>query len=445
MSHVIKVKGVKKHFKPRKKQGEKYDRKSFVKSVDGVNFTVNEGEVLGIIGESGCGKSTLAKLLVNLETPTSGDITIQGKPIQQLYKEDQKAFRRRAQMIFQNPFDTFDPRYTIAKVLERAMKIHNIGSGKDERRKMSVQLLDQAGLNPPEVFLNRYPHELSGGQLQRVSIIRSMLLNPDFIVADEPVSMLDVSVRAEIMNILVDICQQSNKAMVFISHDIQATHYIADRIAVMYLGRFIEEGPANEILHNPKHPYTRALISNSPAIEISNMNEAITLSGDPPSPINTGPGCYFYNRCYMRRDSCQHEYPEKRVVSEHHVVYCPYTVEQKKGGVSLKKVALGTALGMLLAGGVLAGCNPASSEGVEAVIVGADGDPQTYNPNSRSDDFMYPVAQNVFNRLVKLNNNQEIIPDLARNGKYLKMDYCIPFTYMMMSPGMTVNLFQQKM
>lgn len=318
-----------KHYAQRKKivrPDGKTTRKQAVKSVDGVSFTLNAGEVLGVIGESGCGKSTLGRLLVKLDEPTSGELSYGGVPQKELYKRDPLAFRRTAQMIFQNPFDTFDPRYTIGRILTGALKLHRIGANDAERLKLCRERMEQAGLSPADDFLARYPHELSGGQLQRVSIIRSMMLKPSFIVADEPVSMLDVSVRADIIQMLAELSKESDTAMVFISHDILTTRYVSDKVAVMYLGRFVEVGPTDEVLHNPKHPYTKALISNSAMLDSAGgEREVIRISGEPPSPIDTGPGCYFYSRCYMRRDSCKSVYPEFADFGGGHTAACPYT------------------------------------------------------------------------------------------------------------------------
>ncbi|WP_312474240.1 ABC transporter ATP-binding protein [Neobacillus sp.] len=298
--------------------------KNWVKSVDKVSFKLHEGEVLGVIGESGCGKSTLGKVLIQLESQTDGEILLKGESVSGLIKKDKKLFKRNSQMIFQNPFDTFPPRHTIAKIMMRPLEIHKIGSSEEERYDICKTTLEKAGLKPGEDFLARYPHELSGGQLQRISILRSMLLQPSLLVADEPISMLDVSVRADIINMLIKLTKENNTAVVFISHDIAAARYISDRIAVMYLGRIVEMGNTDEVIQNPQHPYTQALISNCASIDISENEEPIVITGEPPTPINPGPGCYFASRCFKATSKCLESYPEYVEKENDHIYSCHY-------------------------------------------------------------------------------------------------------------------------
>lgn len=297
-------------------------QKQWVKAVDGVSFAMKEGEVLGIIGESGCGKSTLGRVLVGLEVPTGGDICFNGIPASDILKKDRKKFRRTVQIVFQNPFDTFSPRHRIKDILVRTLKLHNIGASEAEQYEICKKVMESAGLTPAEDYLSRYPYELSGGQLQRISILRAMLLDPPFIVADEPVSMLDVSVRADIINMLLELVQKKHTAMVFISHDIATTRYISDRIAVMYLGRIVETGNTDDVIQNPVHPYTRALLSNCASIDPGEIKQPISIDGEPPTPVNAGPGCYFAPRCFEAAAECFEKYPGVRSSGAGHMVYC---------------------------------------------------------------------------------------------------------------------------
>ncbi len=331
---VVRLTDVTKHYVQKSvvSSSGRRQRRQIVKAVDGVSLELSRGEILGLIGESGCGKSTLARLMINLELPTSGAITIDGIDTKSIRRGDRLAFRRKVQLIFQNPYDIFDPRDSIRQILMAPLKLHKIGGTPEAQHRICLDILERAGLRPAEDYIARYPHELSGGQLQRISILRSMLLDPSFVVADEPVSMLDVSIRADIISMLEQLSREKSASMVFISHDIATTRYIAHKVAVMYLGRIVEYGRTDEVLHNPIHPYTRALISNSASINPLEKRDVINIDGEPPTPIGTGPGCYFEPRCYMRRERCKREYP--KVTEENgHCYSCFYAKDtQGKGG-----------------------------------------------------------------------------------------------------------------
>lgn len=317
MGSLIEIEDLTKWYIPKGKNEDK-----IIKAVDGIDLSINKGEVLGIIGESGCGKSTLARLLVALEKPTFGSIKFEGIPINQILKENRLYFKKNCQMIFQDPFDTFDPRNNIQKILTTPLKTHNIGSSHKKRTDIIIKVMEEAGIKPAKDFIHRYPHELSGGQLQRISIIRSMLLNPKLIIADEPVSMLDVSVRADIINILLNLTKKHGVSMIFISHDIATTCYISDKIAIMYLGKVVEIGSTDDIIKKAKHPYTKVLISNCASIDPFEKRDKIKVKGEPPTPVGTGPGCYFYERCYKSCNGCKESYPEMMDLGNGHYASC---------------------------------------------------------------------------------------------------------------------------
>lgn len=323
-NYSIRVENVFKHFEQKGSSSGMggLGKKKKVKAVDGISMCVKPGEIIGIIGESGCGKSTLGKLLIKLEDTSSGQIFVDGKEINKFYKEDKLKFRREVQMVFQNPFDTFDPRYTIQKILMEVLDIHHIGENKEEKNKIIVEGLESVELKPAEDYMDRRPHELSGGQLQRISILRAMLLKPKILISDEPVSMLDVSVRADVIRMLQNLARENNTTLLFISHDINTVRYISDRVIVMYLGRIVEEGVTDDVLHNPQHPYTKALISNCSSIDVFEKKEKIKVNGEPPSPIDNGPGCYFAPRCICAAEKCYKTYPGIVDVTDTHKASC---------------------------------------------------------------------------------------------------------------------------
>jgi oligopeptide/dipeptide ABC transporter ATP-binding protein len=292
-----------------------------LKAVDGVSFTIPAGEVLGLAGESGCGKTTTAKTLVGLYPPTAGKILFGGEEITELMLRDKKKWARTAQYVFQNPYDSLNPRQTVFDAVIEGLKIHHLGT-REERREMAAQSLSHVRMMPPEDFFDRFPHQLSGGQRQRVSIARALVLGPKLLIADEPVSMLDVSIRADIINLLKELTEKMNLASLFISHDISLIRYICDRTAIMYLGKIVEIGPTERIIDHPRHPYTQLLLSAVPVPDPEAGRVRIKLQGDVPNPIDLPPGCRFASRCERATDLCRSEDPEEIPVEKDHFVLC---------------------------------------------------------------------------------------------------------------------------
>lgn len=298
-----------------------------VRAVDGVDFDVFRGETLGLVGESGCGKSTTGRTILQLYRPTEGSVTFEGKELTTMKGEELRAMRREMQIIFQDPFASLNPRMTVGNIVGEPMRIHNLKRGA-ELREYTENLLEKVGLNP--FYINRYPHEFSGGQRQRIGIARALALNPSFIVADEPISALDVSIQAQVVNLLEDLQEEFGLTYLFIAHDLSMVRHICDRVAVMYLGKIVELAPTDELYDNPLHPYTQALLSAVPVPDplIEAKRQRIILAGDLPSPANPPIGCNFNTRCPVRFDLC-HRDPDPPLleVSPGHWVACHRVTE----------------------------------------------------------------------------------------------------------------------
>ena len=323
MSVIVDVEHLKKYFPVQKSFFEKLFTRtsSYVKAVDDVSFSINEGEVFTLAGESGCGKTTTGMILAMLMNPSGGKILFDGTKIAGLRPEELRLLRRRIQIVFQDPYASLNPRMRIGEALGHPLEIHGLATGVDKRNRV-LEILEKVGLTPPERFVDLYPHELSGGQRQRVAIARSIILRPEFIVADEPVSMLDVSIRTVLIDLMMELRKEFGLTYLFITHDLAVAKYISDRIAIMYLGKIVETGDKEEVFSNPLHPYTKALLSAVPVPDPERKRETVELKGEVPSAIQVPAGCRFHPRCPYAFAKCSEVEPQLIEIEENHCAAC---------------------------------------------------------------------------------------------------------------------------
>ncbi len=314
---LLEVTGLKKHFPLSK--GLLSRNAGYVYAVDGVSFHINQGETLGLVGESGCGKSTVGRTVLRLLDPTDGSIKLNGRDITHLSKTDMRPVRREMQIIFQDPYSSLNPRMTAGGIVEEMLRVHDIGTPA-ERKERAAELFERVGLRKAQ--LESFPHEFSGGQRQRIGIARALALNPQVIIGDEPVSALDVSIQAQVINLLMDLQSELNLSYLFIAHDLAVVEHISDRIAVMYLGKIVEYTDKKTLFTNPQHPYTEALLSAVPIPDPTIRRKKTILQGDVPSPIKPPPGCHFHTRCPYAEERCKVEEPPLKEFGPGHVVSC---------------------------------------------------------------------------------------------------------------------------
>lgn len=297
-----------------------------VHAVNHVSFDIQEGEVFSLVGESGCGKSTTARTVIRLQEPKSGRIVFDGKDITHMKLKDLRPIRRQMQMIFQDPYASLNPRQKVLDILTEPILFHKLAASRAEAEEKAVYLLERVGLNPEQA--NRYPHQFSGGQRQRIGIARALAVEPKFIIADEPVSALDVSIQAQILNILMDLKDEFGLSYLFIAHDLSVVKHISDRLGVMYLGTIVERAPKRKLFQMPLHPYTKALFSAAPTIDETSISQSQELKGEIPSPIHLPSGCLFHDRCPMARPECAQIMPQLREVEPEHFVACHLAAPQ---------------------------------------------------------------------------------------------------------------------
>jgi oligopeptide/dipeptide ABC transporter ATP-binding protein len=317
MEYLVEIKELKKYFY---QGGGPFKKKEAIKAVDNVSFYIKRKEILGLVGESGCGKTTCGKLILKIINPTGGSIFFDGHDITYLKQKQMAEFRKKMMIIYQDPYGSLDPRMTIGNAIAEPMEVHKLVSTKEEKENKIVELMEKVGLTPDQI--NRYPHEFSGGQRQRIGIARALATNPIFIVADEPVSALDVSIQAQIINLLKDLQKDFGLTLLFITHDLSVIKHTSDRIAVMYAGKLVELASKQDLFREPLHPYTRALLSAIPIPDPERQTQYIPLSGEVPSLIRPPPGCRFHPRCVLGTRECSKVEPELREVKKDHFVSC---------------------------------------------------------------------------------------------------------------------------
>ena len=322
--NLLEVRNLKKYYSVKSGFLNK-DRRS-VKAVDGINLSVKQGEILGIVGESGCGKSTLGRSILRLIEPTSGEVIFEGTNICGLKKEEMRLKRREMQIVFQDPGASLNPRLTVGEIIGEPLEVFHICEGKEKEERI-YKLMDLVGIN--RAYINRFPHEFSGGQRQRLGIARALAVNPKLIICDEPVSALDVSIRAQVLNLIKELKDKLNLTYIFISHDLSVVHHICDRVAVMYLGRVVEIADKKQIYENPVHPYTKALLSAMPMPDPEVKRERIILQGDVPNPADPPSGCHFHKRCPYAKKECSETVPPFVTVEPGHQVLCWLAEEQQ--------------------------------------------------------------------------------------------------------------------
>ncbi|MHA2003989.1 MAG: ABC transporter ATP-binding protein [Candidatus Thorarchaeota archaeon] len=318
--NILETKGVKKWFAIR--SGFFSGAKEYIKAVDGISIEVKKGEIFAVVGESGCGKTTLARMIVRLEEPTDGEIWFDGIDVSSMPQHEFRQYRTRIQMIFQDPYGSLNSSMRIGDIVAEPLRIQGVYASVEDELKKVNEALENVGMIPPEDFINRYPHELSGGQRQRVAIAAALALDPDVLIADEPVSMLDVSMRGQILKLLLELREKMGITILFITHNLAVAKQMADRIAVTYLGKVVETGDAKQIIDEPNHPYTKALVSVVPVPDPSAQREKILLTGETPNPIKMPSGCRFHPRCPFAKVNCVNEEPELKLQPDGRMVAC---------------------------------------------------------------------------------------------------------------------------